>query len=138
MFVAALAREPENLAVLRNLEPLLLALGRPLEAQALARRIAAIEPVPPYHYFDLGLAALKAGDNDMAVAHFAREVKRAPYNDEFRFWLGVAHLRLGRLGDAREHIALALDHSTRREMREVYAAKLAHLRRLATTGTRLH
>ena len=136
-YQAALAREPENLAVLRNLEPLLLTLGRPLEAQALAKRIAAIEPTPPYHYFDKGMAALKAGDFDAAVALFAREVKRSPYNDEFRFWLGIAHLKLGHLGDAREHIALAVDHSTRGDMREVYSAKLAHLRRVATTGTRL-
>lgn len=136
-YQAALAREPENLAVLRNLEPLLLTLGRPLEAQALAKRIASIEPTPPYHYFDQGMVALKAGDFDGAVALFAREVKRAPYNDEFRFWLGIAHLKLGHLGDAREHIALAVDHSTRGDMREVYSAKLAHLRKVATTGTRL-
>nr|WP_307189463.1 tetratricopeptide repeat protein [Massilia timonae] len=122
---------------MRNLEPLLVTLGRPLEAQALAKRIAAIEPTPPYHYFDKGMAALKAGDFDAAVALFAREVKRSPYNDEFRFWLGIAHLKLGHLGDAREHIALAVDHSTRGDMREVYSAKLAHLRRVATTGTRL-
>ena len=135
-FQAALAREPENLSVLRNLEPLLLALGRPLEAQALARRIASIEPTPPYHYFDLGMAALEAGDFDAAVAHFGREVKRSPYNDEFRFWLGIAHFKRGHRGDAREHIALAVDHSTRGDLREVYSAKLAHLRKVAGTGTR--
>ena len=137
VFQAALTREPENLAVLRNLEPLLLALGRPQEAQALAKRIASIEPTPPYHYFDMGMVALKAGNFDAAVTHFEREVKRAPYNDEFRFWLGIAHLKLGHLSDAREHIALAVDHSTRRDMREVYSAKLAYLRKMATTGTRL-
>ena len=85
----------------------------------------------------LGHQPLVAGDFDAAVALFAREVKRSPYNDEFRFWLGIAHLKLGHLGDAREHIALAVDHSTRGDMREVYSAKLAHLRRVATTGTRL-
>jgi Tfp pilus assembly protein PilF len=136
-YQAALAREPENLAVLRNLEPVLAALGRPLEAQALAKRITAIEPTPPYHWFDRGMAALKAGQFDDAVAHFAREVKRAPYNDEFQFWLGVAHLKLGRLSDAREHIALAVNHSTRGDMREMYSAKLAHLRRVAGTGTHI-
>jgi tetratricopeptide (TPR) repeat protein len=131
VFQAALVREPENLAVLRNLQPVLVALGRPQEAQALARRIAGIDPTPPYHYFDLGTVALKAGRFDDAVAHFAREVRRAPYNDEFRFWLGIAHLQLGNLSDAREHIALAVDHSTRRDMREVYSAKLAYLRKVA-------
>lgn len=136
-YQAALAREPENLSVLRNLEPLLLALGRPQEAQALAKRIASIEPTPPYYYFDKGMVALKAGDFDQAVTDFAREVRRAPYNDEFRFWLGIAHLKLGHLGDARENIALAVDHSTRGDMREVYSAKLAYLRKVGETGTRI-
>lgn len=136
-FRAALMREPENLAVLRNMQPLLLALGRTAEAEALAKQIASIEPFPPYHFFDKGMLALKAGDFDDARALFEREVKRAPYNDEFRFWLGIAHLRLGKLGDAREHIAVALENSTRGEMRDVYSAKLAHLRRLSTTGTHI-
>jgi tetratricopeptide (TPR) repeat protein len=137
-FQAALVREPENLAVLHNLQPVLVALGRPLEAAALAARIAAVDPTPPYHYFDLGTAALKAGRYDDAVTHFAREVRRAPYNDEFRFWLGVAHLQLGHVRDAREQIALAVDHSTRQDMREVYAAKLAYLRKMAAgTGTHI-
>jgi len=138
VFQAALVREPENLAVLRNLQPVLVTLGRPLEAAALARRIAAVDPTPPYHYFDLGTAALKAGRFDEAVAHFAREVRRAPYNDEFRFWLGVAHLQSGHMSDAHEQIALAVDHSTRREMREVYSAKLAYLRKVAAgAGTHI-
>jgi Flp pilus assembly protein TadD len=137
-FQAALVREPENLSVLHNLQPVLVALGRPLEAAALAARIAAVDPTPPYHYFDLGTAALKDGRYDDAVTHFAREVRRAPYNDEFRFWLGVAHLQLGHVRDAREQITLAVDHSTRQDMREVYAAKLAYLRKMAAgTGTHI-
>lgn len=136
-FASALTQEPENLAVLRNMEPLLTALGRPQEAQLLARRIAGIEPVPPYHWFDQGVAALKAGRNERAVELFEREVKRAPYNDEFRFWLGMAYLRAGNVSEAREHIALAVDNSTQRDMRELYAAKLAQLRQVASHPTRL-
>ena len=136
-FASALTQEPENLAVLRNMEPLLTALGRPQEAQLLARRIAGIEPVPPYQWFDQGLAALKAGRNERAVELFEREVRRAPYNDEFRFWLGMAYLRAGNVSEAREHIALAVDNSTQRDMRELYAAKLAQLRQVASHPTRL-
>ncbi|MBQ5942813.1 MULTISPECIES: tetratricopeptide repeat protein [unclassified Massilia] len=136
-FRAALSREPENVSVLRNLQPVLLALGRPLEAQELEKRIASIEPYPPYYFFDKGMAALKAGDNDEAKDLFEREIKRSPYNDEFRFWLGIAHLRLGELVDAREHIALAVDNSTRKSNRDIYSAKLAYLRSIAQTGARL-
>lgn len=133
-FRSALTRAPESISVLRNLETVLLAQHRPLEAQELARRIAAIEPTPPYYHFDRGMAALKAGDYADAATHFAREVRQAPYNDEFRFWLGVAHLQLGQLRDAREHITVAVDYSTRADMRALYSAKLAHLRDMARSG----
>lgn len=136
-FRAALLREPENMAVMRNLQPLLVAQGKSAEAAELAKRIASIEPYPPYHFFDRGMVALKAGDFDEAKDLFEREVKRAPYNDEFRFWLGIAHMRLGKLGTAREHIAMAVENSTRRDTREVYSAKLAHLRSITQLGTRI-
>jgi len=133
---AALEREPENATVMRNLQPVLAALGKHAEAQALAQRIASIDPFPPYHHFDKGMVALREGDYDKARQLFEREVKRAPYNDEFRFWLGVSHLKLGDISHAREQIAKAVDTSTRQDMRQVYSAKLAHLRRVgAATGT---
>ncbi|VXC49669.1 tetratricopeptide repeat protein [Massilia sp. 9I] len=132
----ALQREPENMTVMRNLQPVLARLGKGDEAKTLAQRIASIEPFPPYYHFDKGMVALRAGDYGRARELFEREVKRAPYNDEFRFWLGVSHLKLGDISHAREQIAKAVDTSTRQEMRQVYSAKLAHLRRVgAATGT---
>jgi Flp pilus assembly protein TadD len=132
----ALEREPENVMVMRNLQPVLAALGKHGEAQALGQRIAGIEPFPPYYFFEQGTLALREGDYDKAKRLFEREVKRAPYNDEFRFWLGVAHLRLGDVKHAREQIAKAVDTSTRQENRQAYSAKLAYLRRVsAGTGT---
>lgn len=133
----ALAREPENVMVMRNLQPVLNALGKDAEAQVMARRIASIEPFPPYHHFDQGMLALRAGDFGKARGLFEREVRRAPYNDEFLFWLGVAHLRLGDVKHAREQIAKAVDNSTRRETRQLYSAKLAQLRRVSATGTHI-
>ena len=127
----ALEREPENVMVMRNLQPVLATLGKHLEAEALTRRIAGIEPFPPYHHFDQGMLALRAGDYDKARGLFEREVRRAPYNDEFRFWLGVAHLRLGDVKHAREQIARAVDNSTRQDMRQLYSAKLAQLRKVS-------
>jgi Tfp pilus assembly protein PilF len=134
---AALEREPENVMVMRNLQPVLAMLGKHAEARALAQRVEAIEPFPPYHHFDQGMIALRAGDFDKARALFARELKRAPFNDEFLFWHGVAHLRLGDLTHAREQIARAVDNSTRQDMRQLYSAKLAQLRRVSASGTQL-
>lgn len=133
----ALLREPENVMVMRNLQPVLATLGKQAEASALAQRIASIEPFPPYHHFDQGMLALRAGDFDKARGLFERELKRAPYNDEFLFWLGVTHLRLGDVKHAREQIAKAVDNSTRQEMRQLYSAKLAQLRRVSATGTHI-
>jgi len=134
---AALLREPENVMVMRNLQPVLATLGKHAEAQVLAQRIASIEPFPPYYHFDQGMLALRAGDFDKARRLFERELKRAPYNDEFLFWLGVTHLRLGDVKYAREQIAKAVDNSTRQEMRQLYSAKLAMLRRVSATGTHI-
>jgi tetratricopeptide (TPR) repeat protein len=115
---------------MQNLAPVLASLGKTGEAQALARRIAELDPNPPFRYFDEGMLAMKGGDYHKAKALFAREVRRAPYYDEFHFWLAIACLRLGEASQAREQLALALDTSTRRDSRDLYSAKLAHLRSL--------
>jgi Tfp pilus assembly protein PilF len=128
-FRTALSREPESIMVMHNLGPLLAQTGRTAEAAELARRVASIEPVPPFHYFDRGMAALKTGHYADARKLFEREIRRAPYYDEFHFWLAVALLRLGEPGEAREQLALAIDTSTKSDNRQIYSAKLAHLKR---------
>jgi Tfp pilus assembly protein PilF len=127
-FRTALQRAPDDILVMQNLAPLLAALGKSEESQLLSKRLASLEPNPPFHYFQLGMKAMERKEYQTAKSLFAREVQRAPYNDEFHFWLGVAHLRLGEADQAREQIALALDHSMSRDGRALYAAKLAHLR----------
>ena len=127
-FRAALEREPENVTVMQNLVPLLAALGKNDESAALAKRVAAIEPLPPFHFFNLGMKAMESRDYLAAKTLFEREVSRAPYYDEFHFWLGIALLRLGEARQASEQIALALDTSTTGDARARYSAKLAQLR----------
>ncbi|WP_075793375.1 tetratricopeptide repeat protein [Massilia putida] len=134
----ALEREPESIVVMQNLGPLLAATGRPAEAAEMARRVAAVEPVPPFQYFDKGMVALKAGDYDAARKLFEREVKRAPYYDEFHFWLAVTLLRLGQAKEAREELTQAIDTSTKSDNRQLYSAKLAHLRRQSANSVQLY
>jgi Tfp pilus assembly protein PilF len=134
----ALEREPESIVVMQNLGPLLAATGRPAEAAEMARRVAAVEPVPPFQYFDKGMVALKAGDYDAARKLFEREVKRAPYYDEFHFWLAVTLLRLGEAKAAREQLAQAIDTSTKSDNRQLYSAKLAHLRRQSANSVQVY
>lgn len=134
VYRAALEREPDNLVVMQNLTPLLAANGKPAEAAALAQRIARLNPEPPFHYFDQGMVAWRANDFARARTLFAREVARAPYNDEFHFWLGMAHLGLGEWSLAAKQLALARDTSVRADTRERYVAKLENLRAASAAG----
>jgi Tfp pilus assembly protein PilF len=127
----ALDREPDSLVVMQNLAALLAESGKSAEAQALTQRLAHLYPAPPYHYFKQGIEAYQARNFVRARMLFAREVARAPYNDEFHFWLGAVNFELGESGTAEKQLALARDTSGRFDARERYSAKLAHLRSMA-------
>jgi Flp pilus assembly protein TadD len=71
---------------------------------------------------------LHSGDYQSAREQFAKEVARAPYNDELHYWLAVAHAGLGDTEQARRELAKALDYSTTRKDHDLYAAKLDRLR----------
>jgi len=133
---AALAHEPDNVTVMQNLGSMLASMGRGAEAQALAERVARLQPAPPFHYFNQGMLAMQHGDYRAARDLFAREVERAPDDDVSHFWLAQALLRLGDATDADRQLAMAADTSIRPGDRQRYAAKLAHLRQLAGTQPR--
>lgn len=127
-FRYVLEREPANTPALSNLAQTLRQSGRIAESDALYRKLAQIEPHPPFHFFDLGVAAMQRGDFEAARDFFARELRRDAYYHEFHFWFGVANYRLGDLKVARKHLSLALEYSTTRKDHDVYAAKLASIR----------
>lgn len=130
-FRAALQRDANYLVAMQNLVPLLAQAGKQAESAALAARVAKLNPHPPFEYFNEGMRAFGKGDYARAKELFAREVARAPYNDEFHFWLAIACLRLGQPRLAREQLTLAMESSTTVDNRERYAAKLVHLHKLA-------
>jgi tetratricopeptide (TPR) repeat protein len=123
-----LEREPGSAQALSNLALALEKQGRVAESGVLHRRLAQIEPYPAFHFFDRGLAAMRLGEFKTARDLFAKEVDRDPYYHEFHFWLGVANLRLGNIGEARKHLALAVENSTTRGDRDLYTAKLERIR----------
>ena len=122
-----LSREPDNTFAMSNLALVLQGLGRADEAHALSERLAKIEPHPPFHFFDRGRAAMKAGDFAAARDLFRREVERDADYHEFQFWLAAAHFALGEVAAAKRHMALALKNSTNRSERELYGAKLGKM-----------
>ena len=127
VFEHVLAFDAVNTRSLANLAEALQRQGRADEARAARERLVAIEPHPPFHFFQLGMAAMRRFDYVAARDLFAREVARADYQHEFHYWLGVADWQLGNIDAARKQLALAKDNSLTRSQHDLYAAKLAWL-----------
>ncbi len=123
-----LAHRPDNPRVLSNLVLAVRAQGRGAEADALAQRLARLEPDPPYADFRRAMTAL--GTGDLVTAHnlLLREVDRSPHNHEFQFWLGSTYARLGDARRAATHLNAAIEASPSRGTRELYSTKLARLK----------
>jgi Tfp pilus assembly protein PilF len=113
---------------LLNLQLVLRDQGRVDEAGAVAERLAKLKSDPPYKFFDLGLAALRAGQFQEAKRQFKREIERMAFVHEFHFSLALAHYALGELDDARQQLALAREYSVTSQDRLQYDSKLASLR----------
>jgi len=127
VFRTVLRSDPVNAQAMSNLVQVLANQGRDAEAQALQRRLAQIESEPPFHFFNLGMEAMHAGDFKAARDWFTREIGRMGDYHELHFWLGVAYYKLGEIAAARKHLQLAMENSATRGERALYAAKLASL-----------
>ncbi|MGH6611944.1 MAG: tetratricopeptide repeat protein, partial [Burkholderiaceae bacterium] len=128
VFNYVLEREPVHARAMSNLTQVFARQGRDAESEALMRRLAQIEPVAPFHYFNLGRAAMEREDFRAARDLFAKEVARAGYHSEFHFWLALASYQLGEIEPAKKHLSLALENSVTRKDHDLYSAKLAWLK----------
>ncbi len=127
VFDYVLERDAANARALSNLAQVYARQGRDADSSALLSRLAQIEPIAPFHYLNLGLAAMQREDFLLARDMFAREVARADYDAQFHFWLALANYKLGDIEPARKHLALALENSVNAKDHDLYAAKLAWL-----------
>ena len=123
-----LAQEPDNLVALVNLALALDAQGRKAEADAVNEHVRDLMPVPPFHYYDLGQAALQKGQFQQAKELFQKEMRRDAHYDKFHASLALAHYGLGELNKAQAQMAIALENSTTTADRAMYTRMLAHLR----------
>jgi Tfp pilus assembly protein PilF len=133
VFKLMLVHQPHNTLVMSNMITVLNQTGRSSEAQVLSAQLRKIEPYPAYYY--QGRAAMRAGDFAKAKDMFEREVERAPYNDEFHFWLASAEASLGDMPNAKQELQRALEASTTRREHDLYANKLLHLSSVTTSPT---
>ena len=125
---AALQLAPDNPRMLANDAESLRRLGRVAEAEAVTARLKAVEPYPPFYFYNRGEAALKDKDFVTARAMFKRALDRDPDYHEFHYGLAVADFGLGRIDEARSELAIALENSVKRTDHDLYAAKLDKLK----------
>ena len=130
-FKHTLAGDADNVSALSNLVKLLQSLGRSAETAVLAARLERLQPVAPFHHFNLGRSAMAASDYAQARDLFVRELRQQPYQDEVHFWAAQAYWQLGQTDKARRHLSQAVEYSASRKTHDRYAAKLEGLRRSA-------
>jgi tetratricopeptide (TPR) repeat protein len=128
VFAHMLAADPKDTRALANLAEVASREGRGDDAALLRARLAQLEPEPPLHFFNLGMAAMQRDDFQAARDLFAKEAARGDASADVRFWLGVAHYRLGDVDRAARELSLAADASASRSERDLYSAKLDWLR----------
>jgi Tfp pilus assembly protein PilF len=124
----ALERDPENTHVMSNLAGVLDNLGRVDERNVLLGKLERLDPHPAFSHFTSGMKALREGNFKAARDLIAKEIDRAPYDDELHFWLAVAYVGLNEIEPAREQLNTAIKYSTSGAYRELYAAKLDWIR----------
>lgn len=136
VFRHVLAQESENVSAMANLILALERLGRRSEALALQQRLRGIEASPPFHFHDLGMAALQRGEYASARDLFLRELRRNAFYHGAHFGLAIAYLGLGEPEKARSHLVSAQEMSTNRGEQDLYAAKLAWVETQSARGKR--
>ena len=124
-----LAREPANDVALANMVMLMRAAQRPQDLARYEARLATVQPVPPFKYFDEGLEAMKRRDYRTADELFAQELARSENNHELHFWAAMAKLALGQQEKAAQHLALAAQSSPTAGQQRIYESKLSKLQR---------
>ncbi|MFZ6779447.1 tetratricopeptide repeat protein [Undibacterium sp. Ji83W] len=128
VFKQILGKDAENIMALSNLVEVLRKTERRAEAKVYLSRLENLQPYPPFHFFNKGLAAMERGDYAEAKTLFKREIRRDANYDEFHLWLALAHLRLGETSDAVDELTLAKANSTTRKAQNLYASKLEKIK----------
>ena len=127
-FERLLTQDDQQVATMWNLSQVLQAQGRFAEAARWADRRRLLEPVPPFHYFALGEAAMARGAWADALGLFQREQRITGDSHELQFWQAQAHVRLGQWPAAQRALQQAIRTSPGPADQARYAGKLAWLR----------
>lgn len=127
-FEQLLKQDDHQVAAMWNLAQALQTQGRFADAARWSERRRLLEPVPPFHYFALGEAAMARGAWVEARGFFLSEQRITGDSHELQFWLAQAHFRLGEWPAAQRALQQAISTSPGPADRARYAGKLAWLR----------
>ncbi|WP_028109784.1 tetratricopeptide repeat protein [Ferrimonas futtsuensis] len=119
--------EPDHLDLLSNYRLLLRLQGREEEAEQLTRRIERSTDPSPFRWLSLGDQSFESGDYQRALRYYDTAMERAPYLHHGYAGRGKALFKLGRKEEAKQALALALQHTHEDEQEDLYRAKLAIL-----------
>lgn len=122
-----LALEPDNEVALANMVVVAREAGRQQDQARYEARLASLQPVPPFKFFDEGVEAMKRADFRAADALFAKELARSANNHELHFWAALAKLGIGQQERAARHLTLAAETSPTVGQQRLYEAKLNKL-----------
>jgi len=124
-----LVSEPDSIVALDNMVRVLRDQGRDSEADALDARLRELRPIAPFHFYDLGMEALKQGDFAQARDMFLKEMRRDANYDLIHAALALAYYGLGNKADAQAQLAIAVENSTTFDDRAMYSRMLTRLRK---------
>lgn len=122
-----LETEPDHLDLLSNYRILLRRQGREEEAAQLTKRIEQSGDPSPFRWLSLGDQSFRSGDYPRALRYYDTAIERAPYLHHGYAGRGKTLFKLGRKGEAKQALSLALQHTHEDEQEDLYRAKLAIL-----------
>ncbi len=104
-YQAALALEPRDLPALIRAGNTHLALDQPELAKAFFERASALGGPRAAALAGLGKAAAALGEHETAIEHFEAALAEQPKASSLHYPLAIAYRELGRIDDARRHLA---------------------------------
>ena len=126
-FREILKYDNKNLMAISNLAETLQKEGKTHESKILLTTLHELQPVAPFHYFELGKQALQNGKPREAINLIKKEMQRDPYYHEFHLWLALSYMKIGNMSEAKEELLQARTNSITRTSFDFYTGKMERL-----------
>ena len=122
----SLVLRPGHPDVRLNLAKALRVMNRHCEAARVLGDLTDTHPVLAEVWSELGMIALRAGDQSAAGAYFQKALEKEPGHPLARLWLGVALRNEGRNREAELGLAEGLSQASEARLKGIFAYNLAH------------